>query len=65
MNIGDLVVIKHSDYSPFYARPDVGVIGIILEINHSSFLGVTYYVQTSDGVWRFSDYELELLNGSG
>ncbi len=65
MNVGDFVRIKYSDYSPFYIRPDVGEIGIIVEINHSSFLGVIYFVQTTDGVWRFSDYELELLNGSG
>jgi len=65
MNVGDLVKITHSDYSPFYNRPPVGIIGIIVEINHSSFLGVIYFVHTTDGVWRFSDYELELLNGSG
>jgi hypothetical protein len=28
-------------------------------------LGIIYYVQTTDGIWRFSDYEVELLNGSG
>ena len=65
MNVGDLVSIKHNDYSPFYVRPEVGEIGIIVKIRSSSFMGVVYYVQTSDGVWRFSDYELELLNGSG
>tara|TARA_Y100000593_G_scaffold64886_1_gene119573 strand:- start:3080 stop:3277 length:198 start_codon:yes stop_codon:yes gene_type:complete len=65
MKVGDLVKIKHSDYSPFYLRPDVGEVGIIVEINHSSFMGVIYFVQTSDGIWRFSDYEVELLNGSG
>jgi len=65
MNVGDLVRIKHR-YDPFFfTRPDVGEIGIIVEINHSAFMGVIYYVQTTDGVWRFSDYELELLNGSG
>ena len=65
MNIGDLVIITHSDYSPFYARPDVGIIGIIVEIQRSSFMGTIYYVHTTDGIWRFSDYELELINGSG
>jgi len=65
MKVGDLVTIKHSDYSLFYDRPDIGVVGIILEINHSAFMGVIYYIQTTDGIWRFSDYELELLNGSG
>ena len=65
MKVGDLVNIKQSDYSPFYLRPDVGEIGIIVEISHSSFFGIIYYVQTIDGVWRYSDYELELLNESG
>ncbi len=64
MKVGDLVKIKHSDYSPFYLRPDVGEIGIIVEIDHSAFMGIIYYVQTSDGIWRFSDYELESLDGS-
>ena len=60
MNIGDLVRIKHNNNSPFYIRPDVGEIGIIVAINDSSILGVIYYVQTTSGVWRFSDYELGL-----
>ena len=57
--------IKHRTGSFFFTRPDVGEGGIIVEINHSAFMGVIYYVQTTDGVWRFSDYELELLDGSG
>jgi len=65
MNVGDLVRIKHRTGSFFFTRPDVGEVGIIVEINYSAFMGVIYYVQTTDGVWRFSDYELELLNGSG
>ena len=65
MKVGDLVKIKHSDYSPFYLRPDVGEVGIIVEVNHSAFMGIVYFVQTSDGIWRFSDYEVELLNESG
>ena len=40
MKVGDLVRITHSDYSPFYARPEVGIIGIIVEIHHSSFMGI-------------------------
>ena len=65
MNVGDLVRIKHRGRSFFFIRPDVGEIGIIVEISNSAFMGVVYYVQTTDGVWRFSDYELELLDGSG
>ena len=64
MKVGDLVIIKHSDHSPFYFRPDVGEIGIILRIRKNTFMGLIYYVQTRDGVWKFSDYELEVLNGS-
>lgn len=63
-NIGDLVRIQNSDYSPFYDRPGVSEVGIIIEISNSVFFGVVYFVQTSDGIWRFSDYELELLSGS-
>jgi len=62
--VGDLVRITPSIYAPFYARPKLGIIGIILEIDHSDLLGILYYVQTGDGVWKFSDYELELLDGS-
>ena len=62
--VGDLVRIKHRTGSFFFTRPDVGEVGIIVEINHSAFMGIIYYVQTTDGVWRFSDYELELLNES-
>ena len=62
MNIGDLVRIKDSDYSPFYTRPDVGPVGIIVSVHHSSFMGRIYFVQTAKGIWRFSDYELELIN---
>ncbi len=65
MNIGDLVIIKHSIYAPFYQRGDVKGIGIVVEIEHTNFLGVIYYVYTVDGIWRFSDYEVELLDGSG
>jgi len=64
MKIGDLVKIKPIDYSPFYLRPNIGEVGIIVEINNSVFFGIIYFVQTSDGIWRFSDYELELLSGS-
>jgi len=61
MDIGDLVIIKNIDYSPFYIRPDVGEIGIIVKIRNSAFMGLIYYIQTKSGIWRFSDYELELL----
>ena len=64
MKIGDLVRIKHSHYAPFYIRPETGEVGIIVEIDHSEFMGVIYYILTYDGVWRFSDYEIELLNES-
>jgi hypothetical protein len=64
MNVGDLVVIKNSEYSPFYDRPPVGDIGIVIEIDHNSFFGTIYYVQTADGIWRFSDYEVEPLDES-
>ena len=65
MNVGDLVRIKRSDYAPFFVKPDTGDIGIIVEIQNSNFLGMVYYVQTIEGIWRFADYELELLDGSG
>tara|TARA_B100000700_G_C14990078_1_gene830835 strand:- start:196 stop:414 length:219 start_codon:yes stop_codon:yes gene_type:complete len=64
LNVGDLVIIKHSIYAPFYVRGDIKGVGIIVEIQKSSWLGIIYYVQTSDGIWRFSDYEVELLDGS-
>ena len=64
LEIGDLVIIKHSVYAPFYARGDIKGIGIILEIDHNDLLGSLYYVQTLDGVWKFSDYELELIDES-
>tara|TARA_B100000686_G_C16568869_1_gene851783 strand:- start:269 stop:547 length:279 start_codon:yes stop_codon:yes gene_type:complete len=64
LEIGDLVLIKHSIYAPFYTRGDIKGIGIIVEVQHSSWLGVIYYVQTNDGIWRFSDYELELIDES-
>ena len=64
LEVGDLVIIKHSVYAPFYTRGGIKGVGIVLEVKHSSYLGVIYYVQTTDGVWRFSDYELELLDGS-
>ena len=64
LEVGDLVRLKPSIYAPFYARPELGMVGIILEIDHSDLLGVLYYIQTIDGVWRFADYELELLDGS-
>ena len=65
LEVGDLVKIKQSIYSPFYERPDLGLVGIILEIDHHDLLGSLYYIQTIHGVWKFSDYELELLDGSG
>jgi len=65
MKIGDLVRFKHRTDPFFFTRPEVGEVGIIVEINTSAFMGIIYYVQTTDGVWRFSDYELELLSGSG
>jgi hypothetical protein len=63
--VGDLVIIKHSIYAPFYVRGDIKGVGIIVEVEKNSWLGIIYYVQTTDGIWRFSDYEVELLDGSG
>ena len=66
LKVGDLVRIKKSHYAPFYIRPDIGEVGIILEVQHSDVMGTIYFIQTRDGVWRFSDYEVELINnGSG
>ena len=65
MCIGDLVTIKTSEFSPFYTRPKLGQVGIIVEVQHSAFMGTIYYVQTTDGIWRFSNYELELIDGGG
>ena len=62
LEVGDLVIIKHSVYAPFYTRGDIKGVGIIVEVQYSTYLGVIYYVQTSDGVWKFSDYEVELLD---
>jgi hypothetical protein len=62
--VGDLVIIKHSIYAPFYTRGDIKGIGIIVEVEKSSWLGIIYYVLTTDGIWKFSDYEVELLNES-
>ena len=62
--VGDLVIIKHSVYAPFYTRSEIKGIGMIVEVEKSPYLGIIYYVQTIDGIWRFSDYEVELLNGS-
>jgi hypothetical protein len=64
LEVGDLVLIKHSIYAPFYTRGDIKGVGIIVEVQRSSWLGIIYYVQTSDGVWKFSDYEVELIDGS-
>ena len=64
LKVGDLVIIKHSVYAPFYNRGSIKGIGLILEVQRSSWYGVIYYVQTTDGVWRFSDYEVELLDES-
>ena len=64
LEVGDLVMIKHSIYAPFYQRGSIKGVGIIIEVQHSSYLGVIYYVQTTDGIWRFSDYELEVINES-
>lgn len=64
-NIGDLVAIKHSGFAPFFVRGKQKGVGIIIDIDKSlEFRGIIYYVQTTDGVWKFSDYELELLNES-
>ena len=64
LEVGDLVIIKHSIYAPFYTRGDIKGVGIIVEVQYSTYLGVIYYVQTNDGIWRFSDYELELIDES-
>ena len=59
--IGDLVSIKHSGFAPFFVRGVHKGIGIIIEVDRSlEFRGIIYYVHTTDGVWKFSDYELEI-----
>jgi hypothetical protein len=65
MNVGDLVILKKSAYAPFYSRPLTNGLGIIIEKDLNSVFGATFYVFTLDGILRFADYELELLNGSG
>ena len=65
MLVGDLVEIKKETGAPFFIRPKIGSIGIIVEIQYSSYLGTIYYVYTTDGIWKFSEYEVEMLNGSG
>ena len=64
LKVGDLVAIKHSVYAPFYTRGDIKGVGIIVEVEKSAWLGIIYYVQTNDGIWRFSDYEVELIDES-
>ena len=65
MKIGDLVRIINSD-NPFFLRPGVGVIGIIVEIRESNWLGKHYYVYVDNVGWRYYESELELINdGSG
>ena len=62
--VGDLVLIKHSIYAPFYTKGDIQGVGIILEVQKTEWLGIIYYVQTTDGIWRYADYEVELLDES-
>jgi len=63
--IGDLVAIKHSGFAPFFVRGEHKGIGIVIDIDRSlEFRGVIYYIQTTDGIWKFSDYELELIHES-
>ena len=64
LEVGDLVIIKHSIYAPFYTRGDIKGVGVIVEIERNAWLGIIYYVQTNDGIWRFADYEVELLDES-
>ncbi len=64
MSVGDLVLITHSNFSPFYDRPVAGRVGIIVEVAQSTFVGIIYYVQTRGGILKFADYELELINGN-
>lgn len=65
MNVGDLVILKKSTYAPFYSRPPTNGLGIIIEKDLNSIFGPTFFVLTTEGILRFADYELELLNGSG
>jgi hypothetical protein len=59
------VAIKHSGFAPFFVRGKQKGVGIVIDIDTSlEFRGIIYYVQTTDGVWKFSDYELELLDES-
>ena len=65
LKVGDLVAIRHSVYAPFYVRGELKGVVIIVDVDLSlEFRGIIYYVHTTDGIWKFSDYELELLDGS-
>ena len=65
LKVGDLVAIKHSGYAPFYVRGELKGVGIIVDVDLSlEFRGIIYYVHTTDGIWKFSDYELELIDGN-
>ncbi len=49
--IGDLVVIKHSGFAPFFVRGEHKGVGIVVGIDTSlEFRGIIYYIQTTDGV---------------
>ena len=62
MNVGDLVILKENLFISRYSQPQKEL-GIIIEKNNSPTYGLTFFVFTIDGIIRFADYELELLNG--
>jgi len=64
MDVGDLVILRESVFTPYYSNPTAKELGIIIEKDSSSIFGLTFFVLTVDGILRFADYELELLNGS-
>ena len=61
MNVGDLVILKENLYISRYSQPQKEL-GIIIEKSDSPTYGLTFFVFTVDGIIRFADYELELLN---
>ena len=64
MDVGDLVILRKNVFAPYYSRSPASALGIIVEKDSNSMFGLTFFVLTVDGILRFADYELELLNGS-
>ena len=58
MEIGDLVILK-SHPSQLTRR-----LGVVIEKSISPAYGLSFFIFTIDGIMKFADYELELLNGN-